>query len=158
MLLEQIKTYFETEEGLGNLLKLLQEKFTRIDFYQNQLELHAMGAVEQYCEAKEELAGIKMFLNPIYSEAITWKSNKEKKRYMQLKIGIENKPAIQDEKGKLTKEKFSSAPTEVEASEYVANYRRVRNVIEGYINSCWDGIKSCEQRIVELKGENALNK
>lgn len=158
MLLEQVQKYFETEEGLAELLKVLQDRFSRIDDRQEQLEHHIMNTIIEYCEAKEELAGIKMYLNPIYSEAITWKSNKEKSKYMELKIAIENKPVTTDEKGKTVKEKFSSAPTEVEASEFVASWRRIRNILEGYINSCYDGIRQCEQRIVEIKGENSLIK
>jgi hypothetical protein len=157
MLPSQIEVYFKDEKGLMELLKLCEEKFKVIDSYAQQFEQNLMSTCGEYSTAKEQIAGIKMFLNDIYSEAITWKKNKEQAKYMELKIAIENKPPVDDGKGKLTKEKFSSAPTEIEASVSVATWRRVRNILEGKINSCWDSLKICEQRIIEIKGENNLN-
>ena len=153
MLPEQVAKYFQDEQGLADLLKLCEDRFEVIDDFATQFEAHVMTTVGEYSQAKEQLAGIKMFLNDIYSEAITWKKNKEQAKYMEIKIAIENKPPIEDEKGKKTKEKFTSAPAEIEASVSVASWRRVRNILEGKINSCWDGIRTCEQRITGIKGE-----
>jgi hypothetical protein len=157
LLTSQIKKYFETEEGLAELLVLLDEKFEVLNNYSEQLQGNVMTQVHEFVTAKEQVAGIKMFLNTIYSESITWKKTKEQQKYMELKVAIENKAPVIDEKGKPTKEKFSSAPTEIEASVSVAAWRRIRNLLEAYINSCWDSLKIMEQRIIEIKGENSLN-
>jgi hypothetical protein len=153
MLPSQCQKYFSDEQGLVELLKLCEEKFAVIDDYSEQLMNHIMTTIGEFSIAKEQFAGIKEFLNPIYGESVTWRKNKGLKHYMQLKTEWENTPATKDDKGKLVKEKFLDGATEKEADEAISSYRRVRNLLQYYIESCSDIIKECEQRIYELKGE-----
>ena len=78
--------------------------------------------------------------------------------FVKEKRTIENKPAVANDKGKMEKEKFIAGATETEAEESVATYRRVRNMLEGYIKSAWAGVTDCESRIVPFKAEYGKSK
>ena len=94
-------------------------------------------------EAIEVLTGIYMYLNPIYSIALSIKQNKEDIYYVQRKSEI-----VKGLDGK----KFVSAPLDREASAYVATYRTIRNLLESYVQSCNQAILSC-QSILKYMGE-----
>lgn len=153
MLPEQVEKYFTSEEGLAELFKLCSEKFAIIDDYSNQLICGIMSTVVEYDKAREVVSGIKAYLNPILGEAITFRKNVGLKKYMELKTEWEKKPAEKDEKGKLVKEKFLDGATEKQADEFVSSYRRVRNALQYYVQSCVDIIDICNNRIYSLREE-----
>ena len=84
----------------------------------------------------EELTGIYMDLKTIHMISITMKENRELQHYISRKIEIENKG-----------EKFISSPMEKEASNSVANERRVKNILEGFLNSCERSLSSLQSKL-----------
>ena len=76
-----------------------------------------------------------------FADAKTQKRNNELIRYRELKEEAESE-------GK----KFISAPAEKEAQIYVAEYRKIRNALQAYVDACKVGIGSC-QSIVKYKSE-----
>jgi len=155
----EIEKYFNgTEEDMVALLKDITPIFDMIDDYSQQILQNVMTTISEYEKAKTQLIGCIMTLNPILSSALTAKKNGMLHYYVDLKREIENKAPIADEKGKLIKEKFVDGSTKTESEEHVATYRRVRNIIQGYINSAWAGVNDCESRIIPFKAEYGKTK
>ena len=46
-----------------------------------------------------------------------------------------------------------SAPVEREASDYVSNYRRVRNILQGYLDVCDKAISTCQSLLKSIGAE-----
>ena len=150
----KIEQYFNgKEEDMVTLLKDITPIFDMIDDYSQQILNEVMTTIGEFEEAKTKLIGCIMTLNPILSVAMTYKRNGMLKYFVEQKKEIENKHPIADEKGKLIKEKFVAGATETEAEESVAIYRRIRNIIQGYINASWAGVNDCESRILGSKTE-----
>jgi hypothetical protein len=153
MTFDKIEKYFQTKEGLADILVECTPVFDMIDDYSTQLIQNVLSTIDEFKEMRTKLAGAIMFLNPVYSTAITIKKNEEMRFFVEKKREIENKPPTIDEKGKAVKEKFVSGAVEGEASEHVAAYRRVRNILDGYLKAAWAGISDADSRIENLKKE-----
>jgi len=154
-----IEKYFTgKEEDMVTLLKDITPIFDIIDDYSQEILHGVMTTIKEYEDAKTKLIGCIMTLNPILSMAITAKKNGMLHYYVAQKREIENKAPIADEKGKLVKEKFVDGATKTESEEYVATFRRVRNIIQGYINASWAGVNDCESRIIPFKAEYGKTK
>ena len=80
---------------------------------------------EEALNALSELTGIYMSLKAVLAIAETEKKNREIRRYNEIKKEIENAGT-----------KFVSVSADKEASSYVASYRRLRNIIQAYTDSC----------------------
>ena len=145
--------YFTSQDKLEELIKELIPTFDMIDDYGKQILGNIMSISDEFIEARSRLRGALIELNPILSAAMTAKRNGMLHYYVKEKREIENKTPEKDEKGKLVKEKFAAGATETEAEESVAEFRRVRNILQGYINACLTGIKDCEDRLMDLKVE-----
>ena len=130
---KKFDVYFKDESGLLNLLDYCQEYFERIDYYSNLFRDNIINNPEECKRALTELTGIYMFLKPIHEEAVSQKKNREEKYYQSKKIEIEK-----------SGDKFVSAPIEHEASSAVASYRRVRNLLGGYVEACEQAISTCQ--------------
>ena len=153
MKFSKIEQYFETKEGMVLLLKECESVFDTVDDYSNQFMQGLLSTEIELDAVIDTLAGIISFLNPIYSVAITAKKNREVIQYMAIKRDVEGRAPTVDEKGKQVKEKFTSASAEIEATVFVAGERRIRNVIEGYLNSSWAIKNSAEKRSEKLERE-----
>jgi len=150
----KIEQYFNgNEEDMVALLKDISPIFDMIDDFSQQILQNIMTTITEYQDCRTKLVGCIMTLNPILSAAMTVKRNKMLHYYVEQKREIENKSPVTDEKGKMVKEKFVAGATETEAEESVAIYRRVRNIIQGYLNSAWAGVNDCESRILPNKAE-----
>ena len=140
---KEIESYFVDDSKLEKLLELLVETFDRINYYSTLFrDRIVMENPREIETALSELTGLYMFLKPIVSIAITEKKNREERYYNQRKIEIENE-------GK----KFMSAPVEREASDYVSNYRRVRNILQGYLDVCDKAISTCQSLLKSIGAE-----
>jgi len=122
----EIEQMFQKEETLTKVLEECKGDFEQIDYYANSvLKSKLANNAEEAKDALLVLAGCFSNLATILSIAISEKKNREDKEYNRLRIEIENAQA-----------KFTSASAEKQASVYVAPYRRIRNVIEGYVTGC----------------------
>ena len=137
----EIEKIFESEETLSKVLDLVTEEFERIDYHSGLMRQGITTNSEEALNALSELTGIYMSLKAVLAIAETEKKNREIRKYNEIKKEIEN-----------TGTKFVSASAEKEASSSVANYRRLRNIIQAYTDSCEKAI-SILQSITKYLGE-----
>jgi hypothetical protein len=144
----EIEKKFSSIEGMNDLLFFLQQEyFDRISYHADLFRGGALSDIGQMNSSLDELTGIYMDLKAIYMISITMKENRELQHYMSRKIEIENKG-----------EKFTSAPIEKEASNIVANERRVRNIVEGFLSSCEKSISTIQSKLKFTSKEIELTK
>jgi hypothetical protein len=86
------------------------------------------------------LAGVYSNLITVLSVAITEKKNREIREYNRLRIEAEN-----------AEKKVTDTAKESMASEHVANYRRIRNIIEGYVTGCEKQISALQTTLKNEK-------
>jgi len=114
---------FKSEEGLVKLLDNYQEIFTLLDDISSQLLQGIITTSDQFREILNQATGAYGTLEPVYSLAIATKENIELHYYVEKKREIEGKG-----------EKVVAASLEKESSAAVAEVRRVRNILEGYVS------------------------
>lgn len=137
--------YFETTEGLAKLLVDYQEMFTLVDEYGQQFIAGVLSTSDDYREALNKLTGAYMCLEPLFSTSEAYKLNQELQFYVEKKRELEAKG-----------EKVVAASLEKEASYSVEGYRRVRNILEGYVLASEKGIITCQTQLRRM--EEARNK
>lgn len=131
-----IEQLFQSEKGLEEVLNKLELDFEKNDYWAGVSQEGLTSDPQEARKALCELAGVYSNLVTILAIANTEKKNREIKYYNKLKIDMENE-------GK----KFISAVAERQASEFVGDYRRIRNVIQGYINGCDKMISSLQSTL-----------
>jgi len=137
----KIENLFQSEETLEEVLNECKDSIDKVDYYSNLLKTNVIDNAEEVKKALNELTGIYMDLKTILLVANTEKKNREIRYYDQLRIDIENEGR-----------KFVSAPAEKEASTHVAKYRRIRNIIQAYVDVSEKAISTC-QSILKYMGE-----
>lgn len=130
---KEIENYFENVESLNSLLDSCLEMFDRIDKIAEDLRNRLIDTPDSVRGALQELGGIFCFLNPIYHVAKTVRQNIGSSYFNSKKIEIENKG-----------EKFTAAAVEREEDEFVGEYRRVRNILQAYVENCDKNIGSLQ--------------
>jgi len=140
---EKIIAYFEEENGLENLLKDYKDTFNMIESIGNDFLQDMVSTITEYKERLNKLTGAYMALEPLYSLAEAHKLNEENREYVNRKETIEKTGA-----------KVISAAIEKEASLAVANFRRIRNILEGYVLSCEKGIVTCQTQMKRKEEDN----
>ena len=118
----ELEKYFQKESTLEEVLKYCTQFFTKIDNVMLDLRKNKIQDGESVQEALTKVTGYFGALKPVLALAITEKKNRQVRYYNTRKEQIEKEG-----------EKFSSAPTEREADASVASYRRVRNLVQGYV-------------------------
>ena len=129
----------------GEVLTNCQVYFDKIEEISGSF---ATGGAESQAEVRKilnECTSIFLALNPLLALAETEKSNREVVYYHSRKIAIE--------KGG---EKFVATAMDKEASAHVSNYRRVRNILEGYIETLKIAIGTCQSSLRSMSEENRL--
>lgn len=134
--------YFQTEEGLNQLLVDYKDVFDMIDDYGQQLIQGVLSTPIDYKTCLDKLTGAFVSLEPLYAMAVAYKKNEELKAYVDMKRETENE-------GK----KVVAVNIEREASLSVATPRRVRNILEGYVEACAKGIGTCQTQLKRLELE-----
>lgn len=133
---EKIISYFETPEGIAELLTQLKDDcFDVIEDYREQLLNEAITTIDQLQKTKTTLTTITAYLQPIYSKALT------------LKKQLEYRYCVAH------KEDGSAAYVEKAAKADVGNYRDVRDILCGYLKSAEAMIYDCKDRIEGNKKE-----
>ena len=143
------KDYFIDVEGLEKLLVDYKDTFEMIDDFGQQLIQGILSSGEDYRVCLDKLTGAYITLEPLYTMAVAYKENEQLKSYVTTKRDMEAKG-----------EKVVSASLDREASESVHIQRRVRAILEGYVESCSKGIGTCQTQLkrLELEYRNKGNK
>ena len=108
----------------------------------------ATGQVDNPIKCREvlnESTAIYMALNPLYKLAEGEVRNLEAIHYVECKRNIENNGG-----------KFVAASQEKESTAHVATYRRIRNVLEGYVESVQACISTCQSNLRSMTDEARL--
>jgi hypothetical protein len=146
MLYSEIEDYLRTEK-FEELLTQYSQEFTKIEQYSSLLKNGIFDNGKECSKALNELTALYIALKPVVSVADTFKMHEELKYY------INKKEEIAKAEGE---KKFVSAVVEREASLYVSNYRRVRNIFESYLEAVTQAIQSLQSILKFLSQEMIL--
>jgi hypothetical protein len=128
--------YFVDTTGLENLLTDYKDTFELIDDYGQQLISGVLSNPDDYALCLDKLTGAYISLEPLYTMAVAYKENEEIKAYVTMKREMEAKA-----------EKVVAASLDKEASASVEVQRRIRNILEGYVEACAKGIGTCQTQL-----------
>lgn len=134
--------YFVDTESLEKLLVDYKDTFDMVDDFGQQLIQGILSSGEDYRICLDKLTGAYVALEPLYTMAEAKKLNEELQAYVSMKRELENKG-----------EKVVATSLEKEASLAVAEFRRVRAILEGYVESCAKGIGTCQTQLKRLELE-----
>jgi DNA-binding transcriptional regulator YbjK len=113
-----------------------------VDDYGQQLIQGILSNGEDYRVCLDKLTGAFVTLEPLYTMAVAYKENEEIKAYVSMKRELEGKG-----------EKIVAATLDKEASASVAIQRRIRNILEGYVEACSKAIGTCQTQLKRLELE-----
>jgi hypothetical protein len=128
--------YFVDTAGLEKLLEDYKDTFELVDDYGQQLISGVLSNPDDYATCLDKLTGAYISLEPLYTIAVAFKENEETREWVSLKRELEAKG-----------EKVTAASLDREASALVSVQRRVRAVLEGYVEACAKGIGSCQTQL-----------
>lgn len=135
--------YFENEEGLLSLLKDYEDTFNMIDDIGDSLSHGVYDTGDKFREISEQLTGFCMRLEVLRGQAVAAKEIEEDRNY----LSIRNKAVDEGQK----------SPTDntlkVTAHAAVAQYIKVRNVLESYVRNCEKGVMTCQSSMKNLMKE-----
>jgi hypothetical protein len=134
--------YFTSVEGLEKLLTDYKETFEMIDDYGQQLMQGILTTPDDYKICLDKMTGAYVSLEPLYTMAVAYKENEETREWVSLKRELESKA-----------EKVVAASLDREASALVAMPRRIRGVLEGYVESCAKAIGTCQTQLKRIEFE-----
>jgi uncharacterized iron-regulated protein len=134
--------YFVDTAGLEKLLADYVDVFEMIDDYGQQLIQDILSSGEDYKVCLDKFTGAYITLEPLYTMAVAYKENEEIKAYVSMKRELEARG-----------EKVVAASLEKEASASIEIQRRVRNVLEGYVEACAKAIGTCQTQLKRLELE-----
>jgi len=133
------------EQTALNVLTECQCYFDKIEEISG---LFANGVVDNPTECRKilnECTAIYLALNPLLSLAETEKNNREVVHFNSRRMELEKNGG-----------KFTATATEKESSAYVATYRRIRNILEGYVESVKVAIGTCQSNLKSMGEETRL--
>lgn len=141
--------YFINTEGLEKLLTDYKDTFDMIDDEGQQLISGIKSTPDDYAACLDKLTGAYISLEPLYTMAVAYKENEEIKAFVSMKRELEAKG-----------EKVVAASLEKESSASVEIQRRIRNILEGYVEACAKGIGTCQTQLkrFELQYKNKNSK
>jgi hypothetical protein len=128
--------YFVDTTGLEKLLVDYKDTFELIDDYGQQLISGVLSNPDDYALCLDKLTGAYISLEPLYTMSVAYKENEEIKAYVSMKREMEAKA-----------EKVVAASLDKEASASVEVQRRIRNILEGYVEACAKGIGTCQTQL-----------
>jgi len=143
----ELEKLFTQETTLDKVLEECKSEIEKVDYWANVMKQGLTDNPEETKKAINELTGCYMLLKSVLAIAESEKSNREVRYYDKTRIELEN-----------AGEKFTSASVEKQASAHVANYRRVRNVIEAYVDASEKGISSMQSLIKMMTEEYKMDK
>lgn len=142
MNLNDLTNAFAQEDTALEVLNECSCYFSKIDEISDKLATGQLHTPDDYRTILNEGTSIYLALNPILSIARTEKENREMEFFVNRKIEVEKKG-----------DKFVSTAADKEASLHVANYRRIRNILEGYIEASKMVIMTCQSILKSMSDE-----
>ena len=139
----KLTEYFESEEGLQKLLEDYQDRFELVDDIGNKILQGILSSSEDYRNTLNELTGVYVNLIPIFKFAEAHKKNEELKYYVNKKRELEEEGT-----------KVVASHLDKEASLSVAELRKVRNILEGYVLAAEKGITTCQTQLKRIENDN----
>lgn len=136
------RDYFVDTVGLEKLLEDYKDVFEMVDDYGQQLIQGVLSNGEDYRVCLDKLTGAFVTLEPLYTMAVAYKENEEIKAYVSMKRELEARG-----------EKVVAASLDKEASASIEIQRRVRNILEGYVEACSKAIGTCQTQLKRLELE-----
>lgn len=136
------KDYFMNIEGLEKLLVDYKDVFEMVDDYGQQLIQGILSTPDDYKICLDKMTGAFVSLEPLYTMAESKKLNEELQAYVSMKRELESKG-----------EKVVAASLEKESSLAVAEFRRIRAILEGYVEACAKAIGTCQTQLKRLELE-----
>lgn len=136
------RTLLEKESTAIDVLTGCQCYFDKVEEIAGSF---ATGMVDNPIKCRQvlnESTSLYLLLNPLLALAITEKDNKEMLHYVEEKRRIENSGG-----------KFVATSQSNESSAYVSTYRRIRNVLEGYVESIKVSISTCQSNLKSMADE-----
>lgn len=143
----EIERLFQSAETLHKVFDEIKEDFEKVDYYMGLMKNNITDNPEECKKAINTLTGVYMRLKTVSAIAESEKRNRELKAYSKIKI-----ETVKDGG------KFTSAVADREASKNVADYRRIRNIIQGYVDASKNGISSLQSILKYLTEEIKLNR
>jgi hypothetical protein len=137
-----IEGFFVDSDTVVGVLEECSTMFNRIDEIGATLRDRGFNTPQELEGLIRELNGINIFLHPILGVAVSVKTENEDRFYNVRKIEIEN-----------AGEKFTSAAVDREASLAVANFRRVRNSLQAYVDVVTTLIMSAQSLLKNTERE-----
>jgi uncharacterized protein YdcH (DUF465 family) len=117
---------------LTKLLTKFDPIFKKIDTIKKSMVKLDQANVSGIKDILTQLTGYYMEVVDIHKKVESLVKNKRCAYYYTRKVEIE-----------AAGDKFSSAPTERESDLYVADERRVRDILAGKVDACIEGIRTC---------------
>ena len=145
MRIKELEKLFQDENNLDLVLEEVKTEMAKVDEWSEMMRDGQTQNPEMCKQALSELTGVFMRLNTAFSVALSEKRNREVRAYNRIKQEIEN-----------AGNKFVSASAEKQASAEVADYRRIRNYIEGYVDACKTALSSLQSTLKQLQEEAKL--
>ena len=139
----ELEQKFQSQDILNEVLEELKDDLGKVDYWAGCLRGSIVDNIAEANKALGELTGTYSNLRTVLGIAETEKKNREVRRYNEIRIDKENAGT-----------KFTSASAEKEASAYVADYRRIRNIILGYVEACSKDISSLQSILKNLDRES----
>ncbi len=141
MLGEIVKKYLKDNTvALETILKKFEPIFKKVDTLKKATIRLDSSNIVATKDTLTKLTGYYMEIVDILRKIEALKKNKSEAYYCSKRIEITN-----------AGDKFVSAPIEKESSLYVADERRVRNILQGKLDACLEGIRTCRTIIADNK-------
>lgn len=120
-----LEKLFKEEETLDKVLDAIKEDFDRVDYWSGVRINNLTDNSEEINKALNELSGVYSNLRTVLGVAETEKKNREVRHKETIRVETEN-----------AGNKYTDSKATTQASAFIASYRRVRNIIEAYVEAC----------------------
>lgn len=133
---------FTSQEGLEQLIAECKDTFDALDDLAQRLQQNIISTPEEWKEVLAVATGHYAFLNPLYVTSIAIKENEELRQYISEKNELEAKG-----------EKVVATNLDKSASLKVSEFRRIRNILEGYTETAEKIIATAQSQLKRLEVE-----
>ena len=138
----EIEKNFESEETLDKVLDECKADFDKIDYWSQIRKENVTVNSTEIDRALNELSGCYSNLRTVLGIAETEKKNRHVRFKESLRIDLENEGG-----------KYVDSKAEVQASANIAEYRRIRNIINAYVESCYQHIITLQSILKDISKE-----
>lgn len=121
----ELENLFKKEETLNKVLEELKTDFEQVDYWSGVRKNNLTDNSEEINRALNDLSGVYSNLRTALGIAETEKRNREVRHKESIRVETEN-----------AGNKYTDSKATTQASAYIAEYRRVRNIIEAYTEAC----------------------